>query len=98
MNTIKSVLLLSAIFLSSSAFAAEDCIIDPQLMNSGTWAEPLFSAAIPENSREPASAVETVMVKSEKSAEQYLEVQKTIPHSEPSISQAWIEHKIANEN
>jgi hypothetical protein len=82
--------------------AADDCIIDPNLMNKGVWAEPIFTAPVQVSSRGPASVEDeeplVVPSKLEHNPDQYLEVQKSIPRSEPSLSQAWIEHTVLSED
>lgn len=85
--------------LAGTACFAEDAIksealtiIDPDLMNQDTWAEPYFPSA-EELAREPSSVPrETV-----KNADEYLDVVKVIPASEPTISRAWLEYKILRE-
>jgi hypothetical protein len=75
---------------------AQESIIDPELMNQETWAEPYFPSE-QELSREPNSEVITSEAPV-KNADEYLGVLKTIPSSEPTLSRAWIEYKILHEN
>lgn len=67
-------------------------IIDPDLMNQDTWAEPYFPSA-EELAREPSSAPKETV----KNADEYLDVVKVIPASEPTVSRAWLEYKILRE-
>ncbi len=91
----KLLLSLSILVFHSFGFAQES-IIDPELMNQETWAEPYFPSE-EELSREPSSEVVAAQAPV-KNADEYLDVLKTIPASEPTLSRAWIEYKILHEN
>lgn len=70
-------------------------IIDPELMNHDTWAEPYFPTA-EEVLREPSS--EAVQKEYVKNSDEYLDVLKKIPSSEPTIHRSWLEYKILHED
>lgn len=83
---------------------AGETIIDPELMNQETWAEPYFPSdeevakmAAEEAQREPSSKV-AANEAPVKNADEYLDVLKNIPSSEPTLSRSWIEYKILHEN
>jgi hypothetical protein len=83
---------------------AGDSIIDPDLMNRDTWAEPHFPSdeevakmAAVDAARDPSSAV-AANEAPVKNADEYLDVLKSIPASEPTLSRAWIEYKILHED
>lgn len=91
------------------AVAGDDCIIDPELMNKGITAEPVWNVEAPvEGQREIASLGVPQEVSApemsegeastvEKNPSQYLEVLKTIPSSEPSLHRGWFEQSILRE-
>ncbi len=82
----------------SSCWAAEnntDTIIDPELMNQDTWAEPYFPTE-EEVLREPSS--EAVQKEYVKNSDEYLDVLKKIPASEPTTARSWLEYKILHED
>jgi hypothetical protein len=83
---------------------AGETIIDPELMNQETWAEPYFPSdeevakmAAADAERQPSSEVAASDARV-KNADEYLGVLKTIPASEPTLSRSWIEYKILHEN
>jgi len=91
----KKYLFLLIVLVGGVAGAAET-IFDTSLMNQETWAEPYFPNE-EELLREPDSEA---MPQKEyvKNSDEYLDVLKKIPASDPSISRAWIEYKILHEN
>lgn len=92
----KKIIFLIAMVLALSPAWANETIIDPDLMNHDTWAEPYFPTE-EEILREPSS--EAAQKKDYvKNADEYLDVLKSIPASEPTISRAWLEYKILQEN
>jgi hypothetical protein len=91
----KTLFLFQILFLAGRISFAEQTIIEPELMNQDTWAEPYFPSE-EEMAREPSSdngAKEYV-----KNSDEYLDVLKKIPTSEPSLSRSWIEYKILHED
>lgn len=90
--------------LVGSVSEASDFIIDSELMNQGTWAEPYFATDEELAQREAANAArdpssEVAAAEAPvKNADEYLDVLKSIPASEPTLSRAWIEYKILHEN
>lgn len=91
----KHFLLIAVISLVLPAVhAADDCIIDPELMNKGVWAEPHFRAP-GEPEREVASDEQ---LEYEREPSQYLDVLAKIPSSEPTVSRIWVERKILSED
>lgn len=112
MHTFKKILFavsfIAVSLLGWVAGAASDTIIDSSLMNNGVLAEPIFGNPIPEVShhggRGPASVDASASVKPNdkkkaklnKSPAQYLDVQKDIPFSEPSLTKAGLERAILN--
>ncbi len=94
-------ILFFSILLAGCFGEASDFIIDPELMNQETWAQPHFPSS-EELSREPSSEVamndEGRNNAPVKNADEYLDVLKSIPASEPTISKAWLEYKVLHEN
>ena len=97
-------LLFLAVFLAGCFCNAGETIIDPDLMNRETWAEPYFPSdeevakmAAADADREPSSVV-AANEAPVKNADEYLDVLKSIPASEPTLSRSWIEYKILHED
>lgn len=86
-------LFMILLFLQTSIAFADESIIDPDLMNHDVWSEPYFPAD-EELAREPSSEEPHEYVKS---ADEYLDVLKKIPTSEPTITRSWIEYKILHQ-
>lgn len=80
----------------SGVAQASDCIIDPQKVMVHASSEPLF-IAVDEKTREIASK-ENAPERHSRTPDQYLDVQKTIPASEPTLKRSWLEYKIMNED
>jgi len=78
---------------STFAHAADDCIIDTELMNKDVWAEPVFRAP-GERSVADESSAEAKPAESDPT--QYLDVLAKIPFSEPTVHKVWLEHRILN--
>lgn len=76
--------------------SASDCIIDPQKVMVHASSEPLF--IVPdEKAREVASQKENAPASFNRQPDQYLDVLKVIPASEPKLHRAWLEYKIMKE-
>jgi hypothetical protein len=97
-------ILFTAILLAGCFCNAGETIIDPELMSQETWAEPYFPSdeevvrmAAIDAQREPSSEV-AANEAPVKNADEYLDVLKSIPSSEPTLSRAWIEYKILHED
>lgn len=97
---------LAVMFSLCYAVAGDDCIIDPELMNKGITAEPVWGVEAPPHqpggrdiaSVEPAQEVSAEAAeKFEKNPSQYLEVLKKIPSTEPSLHRGWFESSILSE-
>ena len=96
----KSLLLFSLFLpvslLTSAPFASQS-IIDTELMNHDVWSEPYFPSE-EELVREPSSDGDQPVREYVKNADEYLDVLKKIPASEPTITRSWIEYKILHED
>ncbi len=91
-------LILFSLFLQASVAFASDSIIDTDLMNHEVWSEPYFPSE-EELSREPNSEAGAEPAREYvKNADEYLDVLKKIPASEPTITRSWIEYKILHED
>jgi hypothetical protein len=91
----RTTLLFFTMILAGSFSQAGESIIDPALMNQETWAEPHFPS---ESEREPASQEIAAGEAPVKNADEYLDILKNIPSSEPTLSRAWLEYKILHED
>lgn len=97
-------ILFLSILLAGCFVKASDSIIDPELMNRETWAEPYFLSAeelaqaeATFSARDPSSEV-ALNEAPVKNADEFLDVLKAIPSSEPTLSRSWIEYKILHED
>lgn len=81
---------------SSSVAQANDCIIDPQKVMVHASSEPLFIAP-DEKTRDVASQNGEAGDHYKRKPDEYLEVLKAIPASEPKVHRAWLEYKIMKE-
>jgi hypothetical protein len=77
--------------------SANDCIIDPQKVMVHASSEPLFIAP-DDKAREVASQEGFAPANYSRQPNQYLDVLKTIPNSEPTLQRAWLEYKIMKED
>jgi hypothetical protein len=90
----KTLFLFLGILLAGSFCLADETIIEPELMNQDTWAEPYFPSQ-EEMAREPSS--ENGAKEYVKNSDEYLDILKKIPVSEPTLSRSWLEYKIMHE-
>lgn len=81
----------------SSVAMAGDCIIDPQNVMVHGSSEPLFLNS-EEKARDIASNKAETPVHYTRSPDQYLEVLKVIPVSDPKLQRTWLEYKIMKED
>lgn len=91
----KTILAIIVIGLSSVAQAG-DCIIDPQKVMVHASSEPLF-IPIDEKARELASKKDNAPDHYTRGPNQYLDVLKVIPATEPTLKRSWLEYKIMKE-
>jgi hypothetical protein len=77
--------------------SASDCIIDPQKVMVHASSEPLFITP-EEKAREVASQEGEASAGYSREPNQYLDVLKVIPTSEPTLQRAWLEYKIMRED
>ena len=82
------------LLMAASKASANETIVDPELMNHDVWSEPYFPSE-EEISREPSNESPREHIKNN---DEYLDVLKKIPASEPTISRNWLEYKIIHEN
>lgn len=98
MKSMKKLFFIIAMSVTAStSLAGGQFIIDPELMNKGVWAEPVFRSPPADDSRAPASQEEALNLSEVRNASQVLEVMPQIPSSEPTLSKVWLERKILNE-
>lgn len=78
---------------------ASDCIIDPQKVMVHASSEPLFiNSEDQQQGRGLASTSAESHLEFTRSPDQYLEVLKVIPLSEPTVQRSWLEYKVLKEN
>lgn len=77
---------------------ADEAIIDPAYMVMETWSQPDFAEPVEANAedRGVASQVAPDEEELERHPWEYLEVQTTLPHTEP-LSRRWYERKVLRE-
>lgn len=81
----------------STNLAASDCIIDPAKVMVHAASEPIFMSA-EERTREVASQSGGSEKSYSRGHDQYLDVLKAIPFSEPAVHRSWLEYKILKED
>lgn len=83
--------------MAVSTALAGDCIIDPQKVMVHASSEPIFMSA-DEKARDVASQPASGESHYSRGHDQYLDVLKVIPFSEPAVHRAWLEYKIMKED
>lgn len=83
--------------LVSIKAVANECIIDPEKVMVHAASEPIFLSA-EERTREVASQSGDDGKHFSRGHDQYLDIQKVIPFSEPAVHRAWLEYKILRED
>ncbi len=82
--------------IGASLAVASDCIIDPEKVMVHAASEPIFLSD--DKPREVASQDVDGKPHYARGHDQYLDVLKEIPFSEPAVKRSWLEYKIMKED
>jgi hypothetical protein len=97
MEPMKKIIILCIAGFASVGVAG-DCIIDPSKVVGNITSEPIFMPH-EDNVREIASKIKGGKEEhSVRAPDQYLDVVKNIPFSEPKLNRTWLEYRILKED